>query len=300
MVFLAAVGPVVEISAGSIRFLTVYLLGGIAGVLAHLVFTQGLKNPTPLIGASGCISGCIAYYAYRYYHVKVNLAPKVSVPVIAIIGFWVVLQVAGAFVNIGANQGGTAYWAHLGGFAMGIILSLTFGAPRQAIIELSRHAVVEMGERSPAAKLAAANQLLRTLPNDPAGLWQKADALGQLDEPEEEGACLLKFLEFADEGDKPDALIRLDKISRLNLISSRRRTRLADDYKAELPDLSRLLLLSVVHDLSDDERPDALYALACLDQDSYPDTAKSWIKELFGTYPLHPAADLARAKGWAP
>jgi len=300
MVFLAAVGPAVEIAAGSVRFVIVYFLGGFAGVIAHWFFTQGHLHTPPLIGASGCVSACIAYYAYRYYHLKVSIAPNWAVPIISIIALWVALQIAGAFINIGSTQGGAAYWDHLGGFVMGIILSLTFSAPRLAHLDIARHAVVEMGERSPAAKLAAANHLLRTLPDDPQALWQKAEALAQLNDIEEEANCLMRFLEMAPENEHPDALIRLDKIGRLDLFSSRQRTKLADHYRAELPDLSRLLLLSVVRVMSDDERPDALYALACLDRDDYPDSAKSWIKELYARYPMHPASDLARAKGWAP
>ncbi len=300
MVFLAAVGPAVEIAAGSIRFLLVYFLGGFAGVVAHWIFTQGQPHVGPMIGASGCVSSCIAYYAYRYYHLKVNVAPNWAVPIVWIVAIWVALQAAGAFVMIGNAHAGTAYWAHLGGFAMGAILSLAFRAPVQAHREIARKSVATMGARSPAAKLAAADNILRGAPDDAEALIQKAEALAQLNEPDEEADCLVRYLDLVPESQQPDALIRLDKINRLDRIPARRRTMLADRYKTNLPDLSRLLLFSVIRVMTDNERPDALYALAVLDQETDPEAAKSWIAELFARYPLHPASDLARAKGWTP
>ncbi len=299
MVFLAAVGPAVEMAAGSVRFVLVYFLGGFAGVIAHWLFTQNTHHVPPLIGASGCVSACIAYYAYRYYHMKVSLAPRWSVPITWIIAIWVALQISGAFISIGAAAGGTAYWAHLGGFAMGIILGLTFGAPQEAQVQLARDAVTKMEKRSPAAKLAAAENVLRAVPNDPEALWQKAQALEQLNDSQEEAACLLKYLDAAPESEQADALIRLDKMKRLDILPSRRRMIMADRYRPTLPDLSRLLLLSIVDSRDDGARPDALYELACLDQTDYPSSAESWIKKLYDDYPLHAASDLARAKGWS-
>jgi hypothetical protein len=73
---------------------------------------------------------------------------------------------------------------------------------------------------------------------------------------------------------------------------------MADRYRPTLPDLSRLLLLSIVDTPNDVARPDALYELACIDQIDYPGSADSWIKKLYKDYPLHAASDLARAKGW--
>ena len=300
MVFLAAVGPAVESAAGVARFLTVYFLGGFAGVAVHWIFADKTGSPPPLIGASGCISALIAYFAFRYYHVRVSIAPRVTAPMYAIIGIWVLLQIAGAFVNMGNAQPGTAYWAHLGGFAMGIVLSIVFSALGHGFRERSYEMIEEMDQRSPAAKLAAAEVALRHHPKDVNAMRQKAEALSRLNETDAEAACLLEILEVADERDQKEVLARLDKINRLEKLSSLRRTLLAERYKASEPDLSRLLLLSVIRVMSDDQRPDALFALAVLDYGTYPENAKTWLRDLFSNYPMHPAADLARARGWAP
>jgi membrane associated rhomboid family serine protease len=300
MLFLAAVGPAVELGAGRWRFLTVYMLGGFAGVVVHWIFSQKIGITPPLIGASGCISACIAYYSLRYYHIKVNIAPSIAVPVYWIILIWVVLQIGGAFINLGSVQAGTAYWAHVGGFAMGIILSLTFGAPREAHKERSKNMIGEMDGRSPGAKLAAANHHLKSHPNDETALREKADALAKLNEPDEEAACILQLMTLNIEGMEEELLLRLDRINRLENIPSLKRTMLADRYKTSLPDLSRLLLLSVIRVMNDNQRPDALFALACLDCDEFPENAGTWLKDLFANYPLHPASDLARARGWNP
>jgi len=300
MVFLAAVGPAVEWAAGAARFLSVYFLGGLAGVAVHWAFADKTGNPPPLIGASGCISALIAYYAFRYYHVRVSIAPRVTTPMYAIIAIWVLLQIAGAFVGLGSAQPGTAYWAHLGGFAMGIVLSIAFSALGQGFREKSYEMIDEMDRRSPAAKLAAADAALRHHPKDANALRQKAEALSRLNETDEEAACLLELLDVADDQDQKEVLARLDKINRLERLPSLRRTLLAERYKTTEPDLSRLLLLSVIRVMNDKQRPDALLALATLDYDNYPENAKTWLRDLFTHYPMHPATDLARTRGWSP
>lgn len=299
MVFLAAVGPAVEVRAGVGRYLVVYLLGGFAGVAVHWFFAQRAGNTAPLIGASGCVSACIAYYALRYYHQRVHVAPSLSVPVYAIIAVWLCLQIAGAFVAIGSVQPGTAYWAHVGGFAMGLILSITFSAPQEAHREKTKEMMTAVQERSPAAKLAAAELVLRKNPNEIEALRDKAGALEMLNEPEKEAQVLIRLLDLLPESEQKATLVRLSKMNRFELIPSLRRTLIAERLKTTEPDLARLLLMSVIRVMTDGQRPDALYALACLDHDEYPENAGIWLKDLMTTYPLHPAADLARARGWA-
>jgi len=300
MVFLAAVGPAVESAAGAARFLTVYFLGGLAGVALHWAFADKTGTPPPLIGASGCISALIAYYAFRYYHLRVSIAPRATTPVYGIVAIWLLLQIAGAFVSLGSFQAGTAYWTHLGGFAMGMVLSFVFSALGHGFRERSYEMIREMDQRSPAAKLAAADVALKHHPHDPNALRQKAEALSRLGETDQEATCLIELLDVAEEQDQKEVLARLDKINRLERLPSLRRTLLAERYKTSEPDLSRLLLLSVIRVMSDDQRPDALFALATLDYQTYPENAKTWLRDLFTHYPMHPAADLARARGWAP
>ncbi|HWA84363.1 MAG TPA: rhomboid family intramembrane serine protease, partial [Fimbriimonadaceae bacterium] len=67
MLFLAAVGATVELATGTLRFVAVYLVSGLAGVGLHfLLAVRNISEPHPLVGASGCIAGCAAYYGIRY------------------------------------------------------------------------------------------------------------------------------------------------------------------------------------------------------------------------------------------
>ena len=59
LVFLAAVGPLVESEVGPLRFVVVYVLAGLAGVAAHWSVAASSGVGTPLIGASSAIAGCV-------------------------------------------------------------------------------------------------------------------------------------------------------------------------------------------------------------------------------------------------
>jgi hypothetical protein len=96
------------------------------------------------------------------------------------------LQIGGAFVSLGSVESGTAYWAHVGGFAMGLVLSIIFGAPQHAHRERAHEAIDQMDSRSPAAKLAAAELVLKTHPHDVKALRDKADALSLQNDSDEE------------------------------------------------------------------------------------------------------------------
>ncbi|HZH98855.1 MAG TPA: rhomboid family intramembrane serine protease [Fimbriimonadaceae bacterium] len=300
MLFLAAVGPAVE-SGGTIRFVCVYFAAGICGVLAHWALASGADRTLPLIGASGAVAGCIAYYSLRYLRVRVFVAPKIGVPILAVTFLWLALQVAGAFVTIGFAAGGTAYWAHLGGFAAGLALSAVLRAPRLARQEIGHQVLERMDSRSPGAKLTAAEMHLKEHPGDMKALWDKADALASLNDHDQEAQVLLEVFERGSEQESRDALVRLAKTGYLGMIPSKKRTLLAERLKTDDPDLSRILLLSVVEGGSgDSERPDALLALAALEFQVSESHGKPWIQMLLTEYPMHPACDLARLRGWAP
>ena len=101
MVFLAAVGPLVESSVGPTRFAVVYLVGGLAGVSGHWAVTVVTGVSEPLIGASSAIAACVGYCSVRYMLRKVPLAPKLKLTVGTVAVVWVMLQAVGAFVKFG-------------------------------------------------------------------------------------------------------------------------------------------------------------------------------------------------------
>jgi membrane associated rhomboid family serine protease len=297
MVFLAAVGPAVETGAGTVRFLIVYFVGGLAGVFSYWAFS-GAGAP-PLIGASAAIASCIAYYNLRYLHLQVIVAPKIGMPILAMTALWLGLQVLGAFVTLGEATAGVSYWAHLGGFAAGLLLSMVYRAPKHARQDIGHEVIRRMDERSPAAKLAAAEHHLQEHPEDPRALREKADALAMLGDRQHECETLLKLLDLLPEAEQPPVLSRLTELDGLHRLPSLRRTLTAERLKQSHPDLAKQLLLSVVSETSDEsQRPDALLALAGIEIAEAPERARQWLAELAQGYPLHPACDLARARGW--
>ena len=121
MLFLWVFADNVEDAMGHVRFLVFYILCGLVGGGAHLLFN--VASQAPLVGASGAISGVLAAYLLLYPRVRVfglafNILP-VSIPVWLALGTWVVLQI---FHLVTAQGGATAWWAHVGGLAAGAAL----------------------------------------------------------------------------------------------------------------------------------------------------------------------------------
>jgi len=299
MVFLAAVGAAVELATGSLRFITVYFVGGLAGIAVHYSMTRHSVNPAPLIGASGCIASCAAYYSVRYTRLRVPVAPKLAISVAAVTGVWVILQIVGAFVKLG-DQGGTSFWAHLGGLSAGAILSLVFRAPDFEQLKLGHEVLDAMNARGPAAVAFAAKRHLKLHPKDLKALWELADAQSALGEGEPEAKTLLHLIELTTEDERIEAVRRLCKIGRVSTLPVIKRLQLADQCRSSAHDVCRALLSSVVQGPHDElQRPDAMLALIGLEKELHPDRADTLMAELLKAYPLHPATELARKRGWA-
>lgn len=292
MLFLAAVGPAVEAAAKSWRFAIVYFAGGLIGVLAHWIFAPKAES-TYLIGASGCIAACIAYYNIRYVRLHVALAPKVGASIIAVTAVWLGLQVLGAFQPIAGSM--PAFWAHLGGFVAGLLLAVTFKAPKEAERQLGHAVVDKMDDRSPAAKLAATDLHLADHPGDVQALFKKAEALATLGDRDHEAEVLGQMLEKLPDRDQPPVLARLVGIGRVRTVPSLKITLYAEKFRATNPELAKSLLLSVLGgDAKDPQRPEALLALSTL---VGKEESGVYLEELKRDFDLHPAADLARARG---
>lgn len=121
MAFLWVFGDNVEDSMGHLRFLLFYLICGLFAGLAHaLADTQSIS---PLIGASGAVAGVLGAYLMLHPRVKVIVLVGMRIPLRLraywIIGFWVGLQI---FFIASSTGGNTAWWAHIGGFVMGVML----------------------------------------------------------------------------------------------------------------------------------------------------------------------------------
>jgi membrane associated rhomboid family serine protease len=125
MLFLWVFGDNVEDAMGSIRFLLFYLLCGVAAGLAHVLANAG--SEAPLVGASGAVAGIIGAYLMLYPKVWMwSLAfmrIPLKLPAYLVIAAWVATQIFFVVYDI---QDGTAWWAHIGGFAAGVVLVFIF------------------------------------------------------------------------------------------------------------------------------------------------------------------------------
>ncbi|NQU55830.1 MAG: rhomboid family intramembrane serine protease [Rhodospirillales bacterium] len=123
MLFLWVLGDNVEDAMGHVRFIVFYLLCGIAAALTHAGMDPA--STTPMIGASGAISGVIG--AYLILHPKVQILTLafrffIHIPAYIMLGIWIALQVFNVSMASDTGAGGVAWWAHIGGLIAGIIL----------------------------------------------------------------------------------------------------------------------------------------------------------------------------------
>lgn len=301
MLFLAAVGPAVEFAVKAWRFMFIYFTGGLVGVGLHWALTAKHIGATPLIGASGAISACAAFFTIRFFRVRVPLAPKFAVPIPVITGLWVLLQVLGATIKLGGElEGGAAWWAHLGGFAAGLMLAGLFRAGKEANMQFGHQVLDSMNERGPAAALHAAENHLNDHPNDLVALKKIVESAKAIDDHTKEASALWKLLELLPETEQAPIVSRLIELNEVEKLPSLRRTLLADRFRSTDPDVSEKLLESVLGANPDDpQRPEALLALAELrrgSERSFDDLTA----ELNDKYALHPATEIAKARGLLP
>jgi membrane associated rhomboid family serine protease len=122
MLFLWVFGDNVEDGMGHKRFLAFYLLCGVFAGLSHAFMNP--ESTRPLIGASGAVAGIVVAYLILYPRVKVwglffGRIP-LRVPAMWAIGFWILMQVASAFLG---GDDSVGWFAHLGGLVAGAALT---------------------------------------------------------------------------------------------------------------------------------------------------------------------------------
>ncbi|HWQ14732.1 MAG TPA: rhomboid family intramembrane serine protease [Roseiflexaceae bacterium] len=124
MLYLWIFGDNIEDAFGHLPYLVFYLVCGVVASVA-----QALASPSaevPGVGASGAIAGVLGAYIVLFggNRIRVLLGRVITtVPSYVMIGLWIVLQLVSGFGSIGATGGGVAYWAHIGGFVAGLLLT---------------------------------------------------------------------------------------------------------------------------------------------------------------------------------
>jgi membrane associated rhomboid family serine protease len=127
MLYLWVFGDNLESRMGHAKYLAFYLLTGIIATLCHVLASKimGSDLLIPSLGASGAISGVLGGYLLLFPKNEVRvlvIAVIIKVPAFITLGLWIGLQLFSGWGSIGAEGGGVAYAAHIGGFAAGMLL----------------------------------------------------------------------------------------------------------------------------------------------------------------------------------
>ncbi|MDI6766310.1 MAG: rhomboid family intramembrane serine protease [Bacteroidota bacterium] len=129
MLFLHIFGDNIEDKFGHLKYLIFYLIAGLAAASTQIYMFPA--SEIPMVGASGAIAGVMGAYVFMFPRARiVTLVPIIflfqiiELPAFLFLGFWFMIQImSGVFsLGIGADAGGVAWWAHIGGFIAGAVL----------------------------------------------------------------------------------------------------------------------------------------------------------------------------------
>jgi membrane associated rhomboid family serine protease len=125
MLFLWIFGDNVEDHFGHVGYLGFYLICGIGAGLLHTLFNW--TSSLPALGASGAISGVMGAYLLLFPKERILTLVfifLIPIPAIFVLGYWFLLQFLGGMHALGSvSTGGVAWWAHVGGFVLGMFFA---------------------------------------------------------------------------------------------------------------------------------------------------------------------------------
>lgn len=134
MWFLHVFGDNVEEKIGRLRYIFLFLFSGIAGAVLQYFFS--LSSSVPMLGASAAVSGVLGAYLSYFPHHKIRsvifwffIVSLADVPAGLYLIIWFTIQFFQGIASIptlSGEMGGVAFFAHIGGFAAGFILSKVF------------------------------------------------------------------------------------------------------------------------------------------------------------------------------
>ena len=123
--FFLSFGDNVEAVLGKWKFILLLLLATVVGDIAHIMSDPA--STIPCIGASGGISGVLAFYALAFPHARLALLLRyyfrfawMRMPAIGFFAIWIALQVFGVYNQLN-GIGSVSYMAHIGGVAVGVV-----------------------------------------------------------------------------------------------------------------------------------------------------------------------------------
>ncbi len=128
MLFLWIFGDNLEDEMGHVGFLFFYLASGVGAAAAQSVLD--LQSGVPMVGASGAIAGVMGGYLLLFPKAKVDVLfifviifRIFPIPAWIVLGLWLGVQIFSG-VSTPSDLGGVAYWAHVGGFVAGLVLTI--------------------------------------------------------------------------------------------------------------------------------------------------------------------------------
>lgn len=142
MLFLFVFGDNIEAVLGKMGYLIFYLLGGLAASAAHILLNWNAEIPS--IGASGAVAAIMGAYLVMFPRARVRVLmfllyriTVTEVTALLFLGIWFVSQLFSGVASLGVptaqTGGGVAYWAHIGGFALGLIVGVFFRGRAQRL-----------------------------------------------------------------------------------------------------------------------------------------------------------------------
>jgi membrane associated rhomboid family serine protease len=140
MWFLWIFGANVEDRFGPLTYFLVYMVCGIGSGISQVAFSWG--SPIPSIGASGAISGVLGAYLMFFPASRIlTLIPlfiiwfTARIPAFIFILLWFAVQFLSGLGSLGAagTGGGVAWWAHVGGFVLGLLIALESRSASRAV-----------------------------------------------------------------------------------------------------------------------------------------------------------------------
>jgi membrane associated rhomboid family serine protease len=151
----------IEDRLGRFTFLAFYLAGGVVAGLTQIAIDPASSVPT--IGASGAIAASLGAYLVLFPRARITslvflgfFYQLIDVPAVVVLLFWIVLQAIDGLASLGVTDasGGVAFFAHIGGFAFGVLVGLL---------------VVRRSSRSGPVTTTAGGSLAAAGPDGPAG-----------------------------------------------------------------------------------------------------------------------------------
>jgi membrane associated rhomboid family serine protease len=144
MLYLWIFGNNIEDLMGPVKFLLFYIGCGLVAALVHIMTAPG--STVPVVGASGAVSGILGAYLVAYPRARVIclvflvfFIQLITVPAMVVLILWFVIQALQGLSSLGLEHtSGVAWFAHIGGFAVGVIGIKIFARKELQRVKLAR------------------------------------------------------------------------------------------------------------------------------------------------------------------